>query len=187
MAKLPACWLSHPNPRFQCFITLTKAPFSSKARSQSHRGRNPNPEEAFEKEQMQKIERENEKWKLRCGGGVSTLPPALPVACRKGKGQHLLKSSHIVEAIVEKACIRSDDVVLEIGPGTGNLTLRLLEIAKKVIAVEVDPRMVEELQRRVRQTEFADKLEVCYDLVLWAFAQRQTRMIVCGISCMCHL
>ena len=74
----------------------------------------------------------------------------------------MLKNSHIVEAIVEKSCIRSDDVVLEIGPGTGNLTLRLLEIAKKVIAVEVDPRMVEELQRRAQQTEFAGKLEVNY-------------------------
>jgi 18S rRNA (adenine1779-N6/adenine1780-N6)-dimethyltransferase len=113
---------------------------------------------------MLRLERENELWKLRCGGGLSSLPPSLPVVCRRGKGQHLLKNAHIVEAIVEKACIRSDDVVLEIGPGTGNLTLRLLEIAKKVIAVEVDPRMVEELQRRVQQTEFADKLEVNYGL-----------------------
>lgn len=48
----------------------------------------------------------------------------------------------VVQSIVDKAGIKSTDTVLEIGPGTGNLTLRLLEKAKKVIAVEVDPRMV---------------------------------------------
>jgi 18S rRNA (adenine1779-N6/adenine1780-N6)-dimethyltransferase len=41
-------------------------------------------------------------------------------------------------------------VVLEIGPGTGNLTQLLLERAKKVIAVELDPRMVAELTRRFK-------------------------------------
>ena len=162
MAKLRATWLSHQNPKFHSFVSQTKARYSSKARNRSLHGRNPNTQDSYDEEQMRRIERENEVWKLRCGGGVSSLPPALPVVCRKGKGQHLLKNSHIVEAIVEKSCIRSDDVVLEIGPGTGNLTLRLLEIAKKVIAVEVDPRMVEELQRRAQQTEFAGKLEVNY-------------------------
>jgi 18S rRNA (adenine1779-N6/adenine1780-N6)-dimethyltransferase len=44
--------------------------------------------------------------------------------------------------MVEKSAIRPTDVVLEIGPGTGNLTQLLLDKAKKVIAVEIDPRMV---------------------------------------------
>ena len=44
--------------------------------------------------------------------------------------------------MVNKAAVRPTDVVLEIGPGTGNLTALLLERAKKVIAVEIDPRMV---------------------------------------------
>jgi 16S rRNA A1518/A1519 N6-dimethyltransferase RsmA/KsgA/DIM1 with predicted DNA glycosylase/AP lyase activity len=43
---------------------------------------------------------------------------------------------------VDKAGIKTTDVVLEIGPGTGNLTMKLLERAKKVVAVELDPRMV---------------------------------------------
>lgn len=47
-----------------------------------------------------------------------------------------------MQAIVDKAGIKSTDVVLEIGPGTGNLTVKLLEKAKKVIAIELDPRMV---------------------------------------------
>lgn len=43
-------------------------------------------------------------------------------------------------------------MVVEIGPGTGNLTVRLLEKAKKVIAYEIDPRLVAELQKRVQGT-----------------------------------
>lgn len=43
---------------------------------------------------------------------------------------------------MDKAGIKETDTVLEIGPGTGNMTLKLLERAKKVIAVEYDDRMV---------------------------------------------
>ena len=144
----------------------------------------------------------------------------------KSKGQHILKNPLVVQSIVDKAGIKSTDVVLEIGPGgwvrgcvrcvrvcgvctactacmhckgssvchswfppqperrrrsgaaaaaqriaylqprcsppppppprsdesagTGNLTMKLLERCKKVIAIELDPRMVLELQRRVQ-------------------------------------
>jgi 18S rRNA (adenine1779-N6/adenine1780-N6)-dimethyltransferase len=67
-------------------------------------------------------------------------------------GQHILKNPLVVNTIVERAGIKSTDIVLEIGPGTGNLTVKLLEQAKKVIAVELDPRMVAELQKRVQGT-----------------------------------
>ena len=63
----------------------------------------------------------------------------------KSKGQHILKNPQILQSIVDKAGLKSTDVVLEIGSGTGNLTVKLLEWAKKVIAVEVDPRMVSPL------------------------------------------
>lgn len=56
-------------------------------------------------------------------------------------GQHILKNPGVAEAIVAKAHLKPSDVVLEIGPGTGNLTVRILEKARKVIAVELDPRM----------------------------------------------
>eukprot|EP00252_Welwitschia_mirabilis_P018117 TRINITY_DN4030_c0_g1_i1.p1 TRINITY_DN4030_c0_g1~~TRINITY_DN4030_c0_g1_i1.p1 ORF type:complete len:344 (+),score=45.56 TRINITY_DN4030_c0_g1_i1:169-1200(+) len=78
----------------------------------------------------------------------------------KSKGQHILKNPMLVQTIVEKAGIKSTDVVLEIGPGTGNLTMKLLDIAKKVIAVELDPRMVLELQRRVQGTSQGVRLQV---------------------------
>eukprot|EP00227_Mantoniella_beaufortii_P015985 CAMPEP_0197593666 /NCGR_PEP_ID=MMETSP1326-20131121/18716_1 /TAXON_ID=1155430 /ORGANISM="Genus nov. species nov., Strain RCC2288" /LENGTH=300 /DNA_ID=CAMNT_0043159691 /DNA_START=243 /DNA_END=1141 /DNA_ORIENTATION=+ len=78
----------------------------------------------------------------------------------KSYGQHILKNPMIVNSIVEKGGVKSTDVVLEIGPGTGNLTMRLLETAKKVIAVEFDPRMVLELQRRVQGTPHAANLNI---------------------------
>jgi len=84
----------------------------------------------------------------------------------KKHGQHLLKNPMIISSIVEKAEIKSTDTVLEIGPGTGNLTVKLLELAKKVIAVEVDPRMVAELQKRISSSEHKAKLQVLIGDVL---------------------
>ncbi|CAN1225842.1 Ribosomal RNA small subunit methyltransferase, mitochondrial [Linum perenne] len=82
----------------------------------------------------------------------------------KSKGQHLLTNPRILDTIVRKSAIKPTDTVLEIGPGTGNLTLRLLQVAKKVVAVELDSRMVEVLQKRVAESGFEDKLSVSLKL-----------------------
>ncbi|CAN0919187.1 Ribosomal RNA small subunit methyltransferase, mitochondrial [Linum grandiflorum] len=82
----------------------------------------------------------------------------------KSKGQHLLTNPRILDTIVRKSDIKPTDTVLEIGPGTGNLTLRLLQVARKVVAVELDKRMVQVLQKRVAESGFQDKLSViCED------------------------
>jgi 18S rRNA (adenine1779-N6/adenine1780-N6)-dimethyltransferase len=47
-----------------------------------------------------------------------------------------------------------------VGPGTGNLTQLLLQQAKKVIAIELDPRMVAELGKRFRYSEYESKLQI---------------------------
>lgn len=75
----------------------------------------------------------------------------------KSYGQHILINSHILNEMVNKSAIRPTDVVLEIGPGTGNLTQLLLERSKKAIAIEVDPRMVSELSKRFKYSEFQHK------------------------------
>lgn len=62
--------------------------------------------------------------------------------------------------MLEKAGLRPTDVALEIGPGTGNLTIKLLENVKKVIACEIDTRLVAELQKRVQGTPFQQKLQI---------------------------
>jgi len=65
-------------------------------------------------------------------------------------GQHILKNPGVAQAIVDKADLKQSDIVLEVGPGTGNLTVKILEKAKKVIAVEMDPRMAAEVTKRVQ-------------------------------------
>lgn len=75
-------------------------------------------------------------------------------------GQHILKNPGIADAIVDKAFLKPTDTVLEIGPGTGNISVRILEKAKKLVAVELDPRMASEITKRVMGTPHAKKLEV---------------------------
>lgn len=84
----------------------------------------------------------------------------------KSKGQHILKNPLLIDTIIQKSGIKPTDIILEIGPGTGNLTKKLLEVGKCVIAVEVDPRMVQELQRRFQGTPFTNRLKVIQGDVL---------------------
>ncbi len=60
----------------------------------------------------------------------------------------------------EAAPADSPQIVLEVGPGTGNLTVRILEKAKRVIAVELDPRMAAEVTKRVQGKPEQKRLEV---------------------------
>ena len=81
-------------------------------------------------------------------------------------GQHFLKNPQVVTSIIEKSRLNGGDTVLEIGPGTGNLTVKLLEAAKRVVAVEYDPRMVRELQKRTEGTDAGRRLELIHANVL---------------------
>jgi 18S rRNA (adenine1779-N6/adenine1780-N6)-dimethyltransferase len=75
-------------------------------------------------------------------------------------GQHFLKNPAVVTSIVEKAGLKATDIVLEVGPGTGNMTVPMLKKVAKVIAVEFDTRMVREVTKRVEGTELEHKLTV---------------------------
>jgi 16S rRNA (adenine1518-N6/adenine1519-N6)-dimethyltransferase len=70
------------------------------------------------------------------------------ITANKGYGQNFLIDDSIVKNIIEKANVSKDDLVIEIGPGLGNLTLPLLEKAGKVICVELDPKMITVLNDR---------------------------------------
>ncbi|KAJ3576967.1 hypothetical protein NPX13_g3537 [Xylaria arbuscula] len=78
----------------------------------------------------------------------------------KDLGQHILKNPGIAQAIVDKAYLKPTDVVLEVGPGTGNLTVQILNQARKVIACEMDPRMAAEVTKRVQGKPEQKRLEV---------------------------
>ena len=74
----------------------------------------------------------------------------LSLPLNKSFGQHLLKNPGILDKIIESAHIKSTDTVLEVGPGTGNVTIKLVSLAKQVVALEIDPRMAAEVKKRVQ-------------------------------------
>ncbi|VAH29669.1 unnamed protein product [Triticum turgidum subsp. durum] len=79
----------------------------------------------------------------------------------KPRGQHLLTNPRVLNAIARHAALRPGDAVLEVGPGTGNLTARLLASpVDRVTAVEIDPRMVDAVTSRFGALDLAHKLTV---------------------------
>lgn len=90
------------------------------------------------------------------------LAGRLGVRPTKTLGQNFVVDANTVRRIVRRAGVGPDDVVVEIGPGLGSLTLGLLDVAARVVAVEVDPVLAEQLPRTVaeRRPDLADRLEV---------------------------
>src|SRR4030042_2709368 len=69
---------------------------------------------------------------------------------RKGWGQHFLVDRNILNKVVQTGQIGKEDVVLEIGPGLGEMTLALAHQARSVIAIEIDRRLVEILKSKTK-------------------------------------
>ena len=67
---------------------------------------------------------------------------------KKKFGQNFLTSGEILEEVISKAKISKDDIILEIGPGIGTLTSKLLETGAEVISVEVDLELIQPLKDR---------------------------------------
>lgn len=72
---------------------------------------------------------------------------------KKSLGQHFLIDQNIIEKIIGVANLKKGDIVLEIGAGIGVLTTKLSQKVKKVIAVEIDKKMVEILKERLKGVE----------------------------------
>lgn len=70
------------------------------------------------------------------------------ITANKSLGQNFLINDEVIENTVNEANITDKDLVIEIGPGLGTLTSLLLEKAKKVIAIELDNRMINILNER---------------------------------------
>ena len=68
---------------------------------------------------------------------------------KKGYGQNFLINPEIIKNIVEKTNITKETLVIEIGPGLGALTQQLLQVSSKVIAIEIDKKMVEVLNENL--------------------------------------
>jgi 16S rRNA (adenine1518-N6/adenine1519-N6)-dimethyltransferase len=68
---------------------------------------------------------------------------------KKRLGQHFLVDRNILSKVIRTAEVGKEDVVLEVGPGLGEMTLALARLAKQVIAVEIDPKLAEILEKKL--------------------------------------
>ena len=93
---------------------------------------------------------------------VRELAARLGVRPTKTLGQNFVVDANTVRRIVRAAGVGGADVVLEIGPGLGSLTLALLDVAAAVVAVEIDPVLAGELPATVaaRRPDAASRLTV---------------------------
>ena len=82
---------------------------------------------------------------------IRQLAAQLDLKPSKSLGQNFVIDSNVCTKIVRTAGVTSDDIALEIGPGLGSLTLAMLEVAKSVIAVEIDSRLAQQLPITVAQ------------------------------------
>ncbi len=80
---------------------------------------------------------------------IRQIAARLGVRPSKRLGQNFVVDPGTVRRIVTLAGLRPDDVVLEVGPGLGSLTLGLVGAARRVVAIEVDPALAAELPRTV--------------------------------------
>ena len=80
---------------------------------------------------------------------VRALASRLDVTPTKKLGQNFVTDPNTIRRIVAAAKLDGTETVVEIGPGLGSLTLGLLEVADKVIAVEIDPKMAAELESTI--------------------------------------
>ena len=84
------------------------------------------------------------------------------VEAKKSLGQNFLIDDNVIKNIVNNGDINEDDIILEVGPGTGNLTIEILrKKPKKLILIEKDKRLYEILKNK-----FGEKVEIYNDDIL---------------------
>lgn len=104
---------------------------------------------------------------------IRELASMLDVTPTKKLGQNFVIDPNTVSRISNEARLSSNDVVLEVGPGLGSLTLAMLPKVEKVVAVEVDQKLANQLPLTIQKfaPELSDKL-----LVVSADAMRITEL-----------
>lgn len=80
---------------------------------------------------------------------IRELADRLGIVPTKKLGQNFVTDPNTIRRIVAAAKLAGDETVVEIGPGLGSLTLGLLEVAAKVVAVEIDPKLAGELEQTI--------------------------------------
>lgn len=93
---------------------------------------------------------------------IRELAGRLGVRPTKNWGQNFVIDPNTVRKIVRQAGVGADDVVVEVGPGLGSLTLALLHTVERVVAIEIDPVLADQLPHTVAELapEHTDRLTV---------------------------
>jgi len=92
---------------------------------------------------------ENQTVELLGAADIRALATKLDVVPTKKLGQNFVTDPNTIRRIVAAAKLTGTETVVEIGPGLGSLTLGLLEVAKRVIAVEIDGKMAAALEATI--------------------------------------
>ena len=95
---------------------------------------------------------------------IRELAASIGLRPTKQRGQNFVTDANTVRRIVAKSGIAADDLVLEIGPGLGSLTLGLLETGAQVTAIEIEESLAQLLPETVKrlQPENAERLRVVH-------------------------
>lgn len=106
---------------------------------------------------------------------------------KKSLGQHFLKSEKALSQIIDASDPTGDDIILEIGPGHGVLTERLVQFAGKVIAVEKDRELIPLLEERFAEECSTGALELieqdilAFDPSILSFYKNHSYKLVANI------
>ena len=82
---------------------------------------------------------------------IRRIAAELELRPTKQRGQNFVVDANTVRRIVRAAGVGADDVVVEVGPGLGSLTLALLEVAGRVVAIELDPLLAARLPATIEE------------------------------------
>src|SRR3984957_11412588 len=123
--------------------------------------------------------------RLLGAGDIRHLAGRLGVHPTKKLGQNFVVEPGSVRQIAALAAVRPDDVILEVGPGLGSLTLALLETAPmRLVAVEIDPVLAGELPRTIaeRAPDVADRVAVLHLLAALPSLRRGVVMVQAEVA-----
>ena len=102
----------------------------------------------------------------------------------KRLGQHFLVETKIIHKIIACARLTESDLVLEIGPGKGALTLPLARSVGRVVAIEKDAHLMNLLQNRLNRAGISNVTLVNHDILKWDFHEiklpSSTKLLVMG-------
>jgi len=91
---------------------------------------------------------------------IRQLAESLQLRPTKKLGQNFVIDPNTIRKIVSAANLKSDDVVVEIGPGLGSLTLGILEVVDQVVVVEIDQRLASLLPTTIEKHAPGKKVKI---------------------------